>query len=231
MRIALLFTVIVTAAFLPQAASANDFGLVAGNSAFSLDVKSFKQQRFKEVIAQQYDYSCGSAALATLLKYHYKTPVTEQSVLDAMYQVGDQKKIKSQGFSLLDMKQYLHHRGLMADGFQVDVEKIRQAGIPGIVLINTNGYMHFVVVKGVNDSHVLIGDPALGLRKMPRHQFEKIWNNVFFVIRNNVAGAKLSFVNDDKWEERRKELFSNALSSDKLSTFTVHTQVSPNIFY
>nr|MBI1228763.1 hypothetical protein [Cytophagales bacterium] len=212
------------------AGQANDFGLVGGNRAFSLKVSSFKAQRFKQVIPQHYDFSCGSAAVATLLKYHYNIETNEQEVLDSMYEVGDQEKIKTQGFSLLDMKQYLDSLGFRADGFRVDLDKIKSAGIPGIVLINTNGYTHFVVVQGINDTHILLGDPALGKRKLAHRDFIKIWNNVFFVIRNNPLQAQLKFDHDDRWAGRRKVLFETALSNQSLSTFSVSTAFTPNVF-
>jgi hypothetical protein len=222
---------LITTLGLCLSANASDFGLVGGNRAFSLKVSSFKEQRFKTVVPQKYDFSCGSAALATLLKYHYDYPITEQEVLDSMYKVGDQDKIKKQGFSLLDMKQYLANIKLSADGYNLkNIEKISAAGVPGIALINTNGYMHFVVIKGVNQSHVLIGDPALGIRKVSRDDFADMWNNVFFVIRNNTDQARFSFSHEDTWSSRRKALFETALSNTALASFSVHTSLTPNVY-
>ena len=227
-----LFSLILICSFgFCLSASANDFGLAGGNRAFSIKVTSFKAQRFKDVVPQEYDFSCGSAALATLLKYHYDYQVTEQEVLDSMYKFGDQDKIKKQGFSLLDMKQYLANRKFNADGFKLDsLEKISKAGVPGIALINTNGYMHFVVIKGLNDKYVLVGDPALGTRKVSREDFTDMWNNVFFVIRNQSDRARFNFSHEDKWASRRKALFNTALSNTALSSFSVHTSLTPNIY-
>ena len=55
------------------------------SGAYSLRVTSLKEARFKTTIPQQYDFSCGSAALATLLTHHYARPVGEQEVLREMY--------------------------------------------------------------------------------------------------------------------------------------------------
>ena len=206
-------------------------GLIDGNSTYSIKVTSFKEQQFKTVIPQKYDFSCGSAALATLLKYHYGYPITEQQVLDSMYRVGDQEKIKKQGFSLLDMKQYLATLKFKADGYKLNnLDKISRAGMPGIALINTNGYLHFVVIKGINDTHVLLGDPALGTRKISHNDFTDMWNNVFFIIRNDSGKAKSSFSHEDEWASRRKALFNTALSNRALSTFSVHTAITPNVY-
>lgn len=151
---------------------------------FNLPVRSLADRRFLTVVHQQYDFSCGSAALATLLSFHYRGEQNEQSVFLGMWQHGDQEKIRRQGFSLLDMKRYLAGRGIGADGYKVTLPQIVKAKIPGIVLINYRGYKHFIVVKGFESDKLLVGDPALGLRLIDAGEFQKSWNGVFFVIRN-----------------------------------------------
>jgi predicted double-glycine peptidase len=162
--------------------------------AYSVPATSIREARFSAMARQQYDFSCGSAALSTLLTYHYRFPVTEQTVFEEMFAHGEQEKIKKEGFSLLDMKRYLEAHGYEADGFEAPLDKLSAAGIPAIVLINDNGYNHFVVVKGIRDGRVLIGDPSGGTRAMVRPAFDKIWvNQILFVISNHedVAGFNL----------------------------------------
>ena len=114
--------------------------LLTGNSGvFSVRVTSYKDKPFARVIRQKFDYSCGSAAVATLLTYHYDYPVNEQTVLDAMLATGDQEKIRREGFSLLDMKQYLQSKGYVANGYRISLEKLSQAGLPAIALTDTDG--------------------------------------------------------------------------------------------
>jgi len=229
-KLLLIFVFYILALPINVQALANDFGLVGGNTAFSLNVNSFKDKKFETVVAQKYDYSCGSAALATLLNYHYEKQVSEQQVLDAMYSVGNKQKIKKQGFSLLDMKKYLSSLGYNADGFKLSLERVQNTGVPGIVLLNTKGYLHFVVLKGVNNTHVLLGDPALGIRKVSHENFNDMWNDVFFVIRNDTQTARKSFSDDDAWSNRRNVLLGTAISDQNLSTFTINTAVTPNIY-
>jgi uncharacterized protein len=141
---------------------------------------------FRRTWHQQYDFSCGSAALATLLTFQYDRPTNETMVFKAMYAVGDQAQIRAKGFSLLDMKRYLESLGYTADGVRVSLDTLRDVGIPAIALISDRGYRHFVVVKGADASRVLIGDPALGRRVLSRHDFEKARvGNLFFVIRSH----------------------------------------------
>ena len=55
--------------------------------------RKLPRKKFKTTIAQEHDFSCGSAALATLLSYNYGISVTEQSVFAEMFANGDQQVI------------------------------------------------------------------------------------------------------------------------------------------
>ena len=164
-----------------------------GPLTFAAPVSSIIGRRFETVVRQQYDFSCGSAALATLLSFHYNDPQSEQRVFLGMWQGGDRALIRRQGFSLLDMKRYLAARGIPADGYKVSLEQVARAQVPGIALIDFNGYKHFVVVKGVDRGTVLLGDPSLGLRRETLKTFGRQWNGVLFVINTDPERAKLRF--------------------------------------
>jgi len=172
------------------ATNAVNFG---GALTFATPVTSIVGRRFETVVRQQYDFSCGSAALATLLSFHYDDPQSEQRVFLGMWQGGDRALIRRQGFSLLDMKRYLMARGIPADGYKVTAAQIVRAGVPGIALIDFNGYKHFVVVKGIDRGTVLLGDPSLGLRRETLHTFGRQWNGVLFVVNARPELAKRHF--------------------------------------
>lgn len=214
-------------AALPLPARAGDTMLVTPSGSFTVPVVSLKEARFKSVVQQQHDYSCGSAALATLLTYHYGRPTTEEQAFRTMFQVGDQAAIQKQGFSLYDMQRYLASIGLASDGYRVTLDKLAEVGIPAITLINTKGYNHFVVVKGVRGGDVLLGDPAAGLRTMPREQFQALWTGVMFVIKDELDRGAGSFNRTDEWSARRKAPFGTALNRQGLATFSV---MMPDMF-
>lgn len=168
---------------------------LGGNVA--MPVVSMKDARFLATLRQQYDFSCGSAALATLLTHHYGLPVDEASVFQAMFERGNQEKIRAEGFSMLDMKHYLDSHGFDARGIEGTLDQLAQAGVPAIVLIQENGYAHFVVIKGVRDRDVLLGDPAMGTRVMPRADFERYWmNNILLLVANRIELARFNRVED-----------------------------------
>ena len=170
---------------------------VQAGGPFNVPARSLHEAKFSATVRQQYDFSCGSAALSTLLTHHYGLPVSEQTVFEAMFRLGDQAKIRQQGFSLLDMKRYLEQQGFTADGFEAPLDALRQEGIPAIALVNENGYNHFVVVKGLNNGRVLIGDPSGGTRAMTQAEFEKAWfNRILFVITNRREAARFNLAAD-----------------------------------
>ncbi|HSQ02666.1 MAG TPA: C39 family peptidase [Burkholderiales bacterium] len=172
---------------------------------YSLRIATLKELRdlraFRTTIRQQHDFSCGSAAVATLLTYHYGRAVTEAEVFRVMYEQGDKDKIQRYGFSLLDMKRYLAAAGFQADGFEVTLDKLREARLPAIALVRENGYNHFVVIKGVRDDKVLVGDPSSGGRIIAREDFERVWNErILFVIRNHTETAHFDV--PEQWQVR-----------------------------
>ncbi|MBW1963176.1 MAG: C39 family peptidase [Deltaproteobacteria bacterium] len=192
----------------------------ASGGDFTVKVTSLKERRFKTTIRQQYDFSCGSAALATLLTFHYEDPVGEPEVFKAMYDAGNQEKIKKDGFSLLDIKKYLKARGYRADGFRTTLDKLKGVGIPAIVLINHDGYRHFVVLKGVTGSEVLLGDPSHGVRRMPRDWFESMWNGLLFLIRNKLDVATRYFNRKRSWQIHARAPLGMALGNHELANVT-----------
>lgn len=193
-RLALLGAMACALAGAAGAWAANtDIRVPQGGGTYGVRVTSLKEARFSTTVPQQYDFSCGSAAAATLLTHQYGHPVSEVEVFMQMYEHGDQAKIRKDGFSLLDMRRYLGSKGFEADGFELPLEKLEEEGVPAIVLLNDRGYRHFVVVKGLRNGRVLLGDPARGTRAMPRSRFEALWDNrVLFVVHNRREQARFN---------------------------------------
>jgi len=197
-------------------------------SSMTMKVGSLKERQFRATVRQQYDYSCGSAALATLLTYHYHDPVSEDMVFHAMWENGDREKIRREGFSLLDIKQYLEGHGYSADGYEAPLDKLTQVGIPAIALIRDNGYNHFVVVKGVSKDQVAVGDPSLGARVIPRKTFEKmLLNHILFVI--NDARETAVFNSAQDWHIRERAPVGLAAGPGNLTNITLLRR-GPNDF-
>lgn len=143
-------------------------------------VKSLLEMRREIVIAQEWDVSCGAAALATLLNFQFGEPVTEREVAKSLVRrreyVADPMLVRArQGYSLLDLKRDVDSRGYVGIGYgSMSVEDLVERA-PVIVPIDANGYRHFVIFRGVCRNRVLLADPAWGNRTMPIDKFESMW--------------------------------------------------------
>lgn len=190
------------------------------SGSYAIHVTSLKEARFRTTVPQQYDFSCGSAATATLLTYQYGHPVTELEVFRQMYARGDQARIRKEGFSLLDMRRYLQSQGFQADGFTLPLDKLFEEGLPAIVLLNDRGYRHFVVVKGLRNGRVLVGDPARGTRAIVRRDFERLWDNrVLFVVHNRRDLASFNQARD--WRNAPPAPLETAISRQGLQNIVM----------
>lgn len=150
----------------------------------SVVLEPMSQLQFRNVIRQAYDYSCGSAALTTLLDYYLGRNLQERQVMEGLLQFGEADKIvERRGFSLLDMKRFVTALGYRSGGFRATFRDLDELEHPAIVPIEYAGFKHFVVVRDVYNDHVFVADPALGNISFTRSRFEEIWDqNVLFVI-------------------------------------------------
>ncbi len=214
-----LIAALASLALAPAQAGAIDLPIQIGG-AYSVPATSIREARFSATIRQQYDFSCGSAALSTLLTHHYGYPVTEAQVFEQMFRSGDQAKIRVEGFSLLDMKRYLEAHGFESDGFQEPLQKLAAVNIPAIVLISQHGYNHFVVVKGLRDGRVLVGDPSGGTRSLSAAAFEAAWvNQVLFVISNRQEAATFNLARD--WRVAPRAPIGPAVGNEGLGSLLI----------
>ncbi len=145
-----------------------------------VSVESAIEQQFEGVVLQQWDASCGSAALATVLTFLYHDTVSEDELVASMS--GGKGIVPDIGFSMLDIKTAGEARGYRVHGFKGTTEALSQLKIPVIVLLRFGGLQHFVVVRQVQDGRVNLADPALGNSSLSTGDFQSRWNGVFLVI-------------------------------------------------
>jgi predicted double-glycine peptidase len=219
MRILVLvfsFFILLLVHFKTQGIELNGFS-VGGN--YTVPVVSFNERKFSTIYKQKYDFSCGSAALASLLTFHYDDNINEKNVFIDMFQNGDKFKIQKQGFSLLDMKRFLERRGYQSDGFRMSLDNLK---VPAITIININGYLHFVIIKGFNEKEVLVGDPSVGVKVIPRDDFNKMWEQrILFLIKDNENIASDHFQDTREWNVRVKAPLDTVISRASLATFNI----------
>lgn len=159
-------------------------GVLPNGGLYTRPVESMREARFRHLVRQHTDYSCGAAALATILRYAYRLDADEATVIEGMMGVSDPDVVLERGFSLLDIKRYVESLGLRGRGYRVDEERLRSLRVPGLVLMDVAGFRHFVVLKQVVGDMVEVGDPMLGNRSVPIDEFMQSWPSraVFVVI-------------------------------------------------
>lgn len=170
----------------PQAAAADVAfaGVLPNGALYTAPVESMRESRFRHLVRQRTDYSCGAASLATILRYAYRLEADEDTVIEGMLALADPEIVRERGFSLLDIKRYVESLGMRGRGYRVDEERLRSLRVPSLVLMDVRGFRHFVVLKQIHGDVAEIADPILGNRVMPLDEFLESWPSraVFVVI-------------------------------------------------
>ena len=100
-------------------------GPVIADEPYSADgrhpVRSLLEMRREGVMIQNWDLSCGAAALAILLRYEFGEPVTEKEIARGLMRRGEYVEHPEllqirEGFSLLDLKRYVQSYGVRRRG-------------------------------------------------------------------------------------------------------------------
>lgn len=164
---------------------------------FKKSVVSLRERKFLNLVAQQVDYSCGAAAVATILQYSYGIRVDEQAVIEGMLAVSDEAIVQRRGFSLLDIKHYLERVGFRGRGYEVPVAYLSQMKVPTIALVEIEGYQHFVVLRKVVGDLVFIADPARGNQTLSLEEFSDAWAGVVFAIIGEDYNRHAKLANPD----------------------------------
>lgn len=151
-----------------------------GNAGSTLEqpVDSWMEIQYRQVVKQQYDFSCGAASMATLLRYFYNEPVTEKSVVRFLLEALGLKKEKTLekddfAFSFTHLKAYANKHGYKAVGLALPIESLRKLQVPAILYLEIRGFQHFVVFKGIDKNRVYLADPSFGNRSMRIGQFKE----------------------------------------------------------
>ncbi|GAB2628469.1 C39 family peptidase [Novilysobacter erysipheiresistens] len=165
-----------------QAQSRHGIGVLTGIAPAQKSVRSLRDLRFRELVQQHYDFSCGSAALASLLQYGYGMDVSEQELIKQMMVGANPEEVVRNGFSMLDMKRYVEAVGMRAHGYRIEPDALYRLQIPVIALLDIKGYRHFVLVKGASAGRVYVADPALGHRVMVEDDFIAGWNGIVLAV-------------------------------------------------
>ena len=90
-------------------------------------VEPLVEQKFRNIVRQAYDYSCGSAALTTVLNFYVGRSLTERQVMEGLLHYGESERIvERRAFSMLDMKRLVTALGYPSGGFKAEIEDLKE---------------------------------------------------------------------------------------------------------
>ncbi len=163
-------------------------------------------ERSQFIIRQTNWFTCGPAALATVLDQFAAIPSTEKEIVELAIPFLT-KKLNAKGdpeagFSALSLKKAAEAKGMTIRGFRYDISQIAQyfdsGGFPLIAHVQ-KPQAHFVVLIAKVKNYFVIGDPSWG---------RKILSIADFVNEKNFSGVVLLFFPN---EIRQSEIKKNQL--------------------
>lgn len=148
-------------------------------SGYAFD--DWRSIRDRGIVKQHRDYSCGAAALATVLTYFYEDAVSEEALLrqtmdyrDSLVKNGVDDPAVAQflGLSFSDMAMLARSRNYPVLGVDVAYSDLKSLAVPVIVALNLDGRAHFSVLRSIDDhDRVFLADPSWGNLQLSRSEF------------------------------------------------------------
>ncbi len=126
--------------------------------------KRGKRIRKIEHITQIDEMDCGAASLGMICR-HFGRKVSLARIRQLCHTATD-------GTSLKALSRAANELGLAARALKISLRNLPMMPLPAIVHWEGN---HWIVLYDVDEQFVRVADPALGLRKLPRREFEAKW--------------------------------------------------------
>ena len=128
--------------------------------------KAIKHSRKFPIVIQHDEMDCAAASMAMVSKYF--------GIDMGVAFFRNSIDVGPEGASLYGIAASAERVGLLTRGVQVELEDLMDLKLPAVT---TQGY-HFVVIYECTKKYVILGDPALGLRKVTHEEFKSKWNNI-----------------------------------------------------
>ena len=146
-------------------------------------IKSWVEFKNDKLVRQGYDYSCGSAALATLLSYYYDANVSEamilKSVLESKGITKEASALENQegnnGLSFYDLSHYASTQGFKAVGIALGIKELKKLQIPVLVFVKIRKQEHFTVLKKMDEQYAYLADPSFGNIRVSHTKFKEMF--------------------------------------------------------
>lgn len=145
---------------------------------FAKSVASWKTLQRRNIVMQSRDYSCGAAALATIVRYYLGDNADEQTflvILDQLLTAEEAEDRIENGLAMSDLRRAAVQAGYQSVVAKMTLSKLLAAKAPLIVGIDVDGYKHFVVLRGFDGFWVYLADPIRGNIRIHATEFQDQW--------------------------------------------------------
>lgn len=184
-----------------------------GNVKITKEARSAQAIKEENVIIQTTEYTCGAAALATLINSYLGGTATEAEVIKLA------KPEPERGLNLLQLKRVAEAKGYKAIGYQMNIKHLQNLGHPTLLFVKfEENKKHFTIFKGIKGDRIFLADPSQGNIRMSIDRFLKIWNGIVLVVMPK-DGSK---INDHLLKIKQGELIQPELLSIKPMLESAH---------
>ncbi|HHX32926.1 MAG TPA: hypothetical protein GX713_01720, partial [Mollicutes bacterium] len=153
----------------------------------------------KCLVRQQDESDCGSACLLSIIKYYDGYVPFEQVKIDTMTNIN--------GTNFYYLKTAAEKYGFQVLGKKEKLENIK---VPAICQIEDNGFNHFVVIYKI-DKEITIMDPAKGLIKVNKKDFEEVFTEK--VLELYPRGNIIKYKKENHFLKIIKNIYLNNIKS------------------
>ena len=122
-------------------------------------------------LLQLSETDCGAACLSMILLYYGKHV--------SINRLRDLANVGREGSTLYSISEGAETLGFHTRGLKASFEHLEKTDLPAI--IHWEGF-HYVVLYEVHPDRVVIADPAIGLRRLKREEFEKGWTGYLLLL-------------------------------------------------
>ncbi len=159
---------------------------------------SYKEIKERQIVMQKFDYSCGAATLATVVRYYWGDNVDEALFLGLLPRLNltkEQMKDRIEnGLTLTDLRDISNLAHYDATMGKVQFKELAQAKVPVIVGITVRKHDHFAVFRGTDGVFAYLADPIRGNIRTPVPDFLQQWqrNAILVVAKPNTPVKKFN---------------------------------------
>jgi predicted double-glycine peptidase len=163
---------------------------IRSNAGYYIDetsdeVSSWKELKEQNVIMQRYDYSCGVASIATLMKYYFEEDITELELIKHTKNIFSEEefaRMENDGLSFLELEIISRSKGYRSASVRLEIPALLELSGPVIVYLSSKSYRHFAVLRGIREDRVYLADPSSGNVRLPIDEFLKYWKGETFIM-------------------------------------------------